>query len=84
MLGSDKRTFIMFEIGHMSGVVRIPPSRLKHSLKDTPIGILKPPHWKLVRKIWKSLQFLYLFRHLYSSVYNLKYITLEYFITIET
>ena len=49
----------------VSGVVRIPPSRLKHSLKDTAIEILQPPHWKL-RKIWKSLQFLYLFRHPYG------------------
>ena len=41
MLGSNKRTSIMFEIVHMSDVVRIPPSRLKNSLKDTAIGILK-------------------------------------------
>ena len=46
----------MFEIVHMSDVVRIPPCRLKHSLE----------FWKLVRKIWKSLQFLYLFRHPYG------------------
>jgi DNA-directed RNA polymerase, subunit E'' len=31
----------MFAIVHMSDVVRIPPNRLTHSLKDAAIQILK-------------------------------------------
>jgi len=48
MLGSNKRTSIMFEIVHMSDVVRIPPSRLKNSLKDTAIGILKEKYESMI------------------------------------
>src|SRR6476619_1088830 len=48
MLGSNKRTFIMFEIVHMSDVVRIPPSRLTNSLKDTAIGILKEKYESMI------------------------------------
>ncbi|HYT40831.1 MAG TPA: DNA-directed RNA polymerase, partial [Methylomirabilota bacterium] len=38
----------MFEIVHMSDVVRIPPSRLKNSLKDTAIGILKEKYESMI------------------------------------
>ncbi len=48
MPGSNKRTSIMFEIVHMSDVVRIPPSRLKNSLKDTAIGILKEKYESMI------------------------------------
>src|SRR6266487_1359566 len=48
MFGFNKRTFIMFEIVHMSDVVRIPPSRLKNSLKDTAIGILKEKYESMI------------------------------------
>src|SRR5437588_9237445 len=48
MLVSNKRTSIMFEIVHMSDVVRIPPSRLKNSLKDTAIGILKEKYESMI------------------------------------
>src|SRR5437660_9926170 len=48
MLGFNNRTFIMFEIVHMSDVVRIPPSRLKNSLKVTAVGILKEKYESMI------------------------------------
>src|SRR2546428_4186795 len=45
---TNNRTSIMFEIVHMSDVVRIPPSRLKNSLKDTAIGILKEKYESMI------------------------------------
>ena len=48
MFGSKKSTSIMFEIVYMSDVVRIPPSRLKNSLKDTAIGILKEKYESMI------------------------------------
>src|SRR5437588_11753461 len=48
MLVSNKRTSIMFEIVHMSDVVRIPPNRLTNSLKDTAIGILKEKYESMI------------------------------------
>ena len=41
-------TITMFEIVHMSDVVRIPPSRLKNSLKVTAIGILKEKYESMI------------------------------------
>ncbi len=38
----------MFEIVRMSDVVRIPPSRLKNSLRDTAIGILKEKYESMI------------------------------------
>src|SRR3989442_11854393 len=43
-----KSACIMFAIVHMSDVVRIPPSRLKNSLKDTAIGILKEKYESMI------------------------------------
>src|SRR5438093_8500785 len=48
MLRINKRTSIMFEIVHMTDVVRIPPSRLKNSLKDTAIGILREKYESMI------------------------------------
>ena len=38
----------MFEIVHMSDVVRIPPSRLKNSIRDTAVGILKEKYESMI------------------------------------
>lgn len=42
------RSHRMFAVVHMSDVVRIPPSKLTNSLKDTAIGILKEKYESMI------------------------------------
>lgn len=47
-MSAFKKSLSMFAIVHMSDVVRIPPSRLTHSLHDTAITILKEKYESMI------------------------------------